>query len=85
MTNKSSTSTTPLTLRIHPEQKAMLSQLAEAENRSLANYALQAIEDKLALEAAKQQAIQAVIESAERGELLSLDDVFERINHWGTV
>jgi len=63
----------------------MLSQLAEAENRSLANYALQAIEDKLALEAAKQQAIQAGIESAERGELLSLDDVFERINHWGTV
>ena len=80
-----SASTTPLTLRIHPEQKEILTRLAQAENRSLANYALQAIEDRLQLEQEKSEAIQSGIDSAERGELLSLDDVFERINKWGTM
>jgi len=83
MTKKSST--TPLTLRIQSDQKETLTRLAAAENRSLANYALQAIEDKLDLEKAKQEAVQVGIASAERGELLSLDTVFERINNWGTA
>ncbi|MEY3783883.1 MAG: hypothetical protein RLZZ230_205 [Candidatus Parcubacteria bacterium] len=80
-----STLTAPLTLRISPEQKEKLARLAEAENRSLANYALQAIEDRLAMESEKQKAIEAGIASAERGELLSLDDVFERVNKWSVV
>jgi predicted transcriptional regulator len=81
---KTTVTTTPLTLRIRPEQKEALTRLAEAENRSLANFALQAIEDRLALEEEKHQAIKQGIVAAERGELLSLENVFERINQWGT-
>lgn len=75
--------TVTLTVRVSPEVKERLEQLAKATERTQAFLAEQAIEEFLDAQAWQVRAIEEGLQAAERGQLASQQDVRDSFSKWG--
>ncbi len=76
--------TVTLSLRVDPEVKEKITEIAKHEDRSPSYIVEQALKDRIAYDEAVTCAIQKGIEQADRGEFVSNEEVKAWIDSWGT-
>ena len=74
---------TTMTIRLEPELKRRLDQLAEATHRSRSFLAAEALRDYVELNEWQIAEIKAAVKEAEDGEFASDQDVQSTFNKWG--
>lgn len=74
----------PFSLRLSPELKERLDAVAESEDRSASYVATKAIEAFLDARDARDAAIKAAIEEADKGIFVSSEAVDRWMESWGT-
>ncbi len=75
---------TTMTIRLKPELKQRLDQLAEATNRSKSFLAAEALRDFVELNEWQIQEIKDAIKEADNGDFASDRAVSKRLGKWGT-
>lgn len=76
---------TTMTIRLEPELKRRLDQLAEATHRSKSFLAAQALRDYVELNEWQIAEIKTAIKEADDGEFASDQDVQSTLNKWGVM
>lgn len=74
---------TTMTIRLEPDLKRRLDQLAEATNRSKSFLAAEALRDFVELNEWQIEEIQDAIKEADAGDFASEQAVKETLNKWG--
>lgn len=74
---------TTMTIRLEPELKTRLDQLAEATHRSKSFLAAEAIRDFVDLNEWQVQEIRAAIKEADEGDFATDKEVNKTFNKWG--
>ena len=77
------TQSTTMTIRLTPELKSRLDQLAEATHRSKSFLAVEAIREFVELNEWQIQEIKEAIKEADAGDFSSNDEVNAVFNRWG--
>mgnify|MGYP000252802334 CR=1 FL=1 len=74
---------TTMTIRLEPELKQRLEQLAETTHRSKSFLAVEALRDFVELNEWQLQEITTAIKEADDGDFASVRSVNETLNKWG--
>lgn len=74
---------TTMTIRLEPELKLRLDQLAEATHRSKSFLAAEALRDYVELNEWQIKEIQSALEEADAGDFASQQDIKETMGKWG--
>lgn len=74
---------TTMTIRLEPELKLRLDQLAEATHRSKSFLAAEALRDYVELNEWQIKEIQSALEEADAGDFASEQDIKETMGKWG--
>jgi predicted transcriptional regulator len=76
--------TIPVSLRLEPELKNELEELARNEERSVSQVAVRAIRAYVEMRKEKEKAIDKALEMADEGKFVSSEAVHEWMQTWGT-